>query len=528
VSPFAGGEILRLLHVSVLCNESEIIRNDGTWVVNGTPTENALIHMAISAGVDAAELREKTPRRGIIHRSEGQNIMLTLNADGGRGVLCMKGSPQEVLARCAWQMKDGRKRRLKDEDREAIEVENEQLAGQALRVLGFSCAPAAKDLRLDGQEIPEQEYIWLGMVGMADPVRPGVDRLIADFHRAGIGTVMITGDQSPTAFAIGKELNLSRGEQLEIVDSTNLADMPPDVLRALCERVHVFSRVSPAHKLQIVQSLQRAGRVVAMTGDGINDGPALKSADVGVAMGKTGTDVAREVADVVIEDDNLQTMLVAVSQGRTIYNNIRKSIHYLLSTNMSEIIVMFAGISLGLGQPLSAMQLLWINLVSDIFPGLALALEPPEPDVLTLQPRDPAEPIVQPADIKRILFESSVLSAGSLAALGYGIVRYGRGPQANTIGFLSLTCSQLLHALSCRSKRHSIFEQDGLPPNHWLTGALAGSFALQGIAMLVPGVRGLLGIGPIGLIDCAVIGGGAVLPLLVNEASKGTAKGNNL
>jgi Ca2+-transporting ATPase len=527
VSPFAVGEILRLLRVSVLCNESEIIRNGGTWAVNGTPTENALIHMAISAGVDAVELRNEAPRRGIIHRSEGQNIMLTLNADGRRGVLCMKGSPQEVLERCGWQMKDGKKRRLRDEDREAIEVENEHLAGQALRVLGFACAPCAKDLKLDGQEIPGTEFVWLGMVGMADPVRPGVDALIADFHRAGIGTVMITGDQSPTAFAIGKELNLSRGEQLEIVDSTHLADMPPDVLRALCERVHVFSRVSPAHKLQIVQSLQRAGRVVAMTGDGINDGPALKSADVGVAMGNTGTDVAREVADVVLEDDNLQTMVVAISQGRTIYNNIRKSIHYLLSTNMSEIIVMFAGISLGLGQPLSAMQLLWINLVSDIFPGLALALEPPEPDVLDQPPRDPAEPIVQPSDFKRILFESSVLSAGSLAALGYGIARYGRGPQANTVGFLSLTCGQLLHALSCRSKRHSIFERDGLPPNPWLTGALAGSFALQGLAMLVPGVRGLLGIGPVGLIDCAVIGASAAVPLLVNEASNGNAKGNN-
>jgi Ca2+-transporting ATPase len=301
--------------------------------------------------------------------------------------------------------------------------------------------------------------------------------------------------------------------------------MQPDVLRALCERVHVFSRVSPAHKLQIVQSLQRVGRVVAMTGDGINDGPALKSADVGVAMGHTGTDVAREVADVVLEDDNLQTMIIAISQGRTIYNNIRKSIHYLLSTNMSEIMVMFAGISLGLGQPLTAMQLLWINLISDIFPGLALALEPPEPDVLSQSPRDPAEPIVMPSDFKRILFESSVLSAGSLAALGYGIVRYGRGPQANTMAFLSLTCSQLFHALSCRSKRHSIFESNGLPPNPWLTGALTGSFALQGLAMIAPGVRGLLGIAPIGLIDYAVVGSSALLPLLVNEASKGTAKG---
>jgi Ca2+-transporting ATPase len=409
----------------------------------------------------------------------------------------------------------------------AIEVENEHLAGRALRVLAFACDAAAKGIRLDGEDLPGQEFTWLGMVGMADPVRPGVESLIADFHTAGIATVMITGDQSPTAYAVGKELNLSQGEQLEIVDSTHLADMPPDVLRALCERVHVFSRVSPAHKLQIVQSLQRVGRVVAMTGDGINDGPALKSAAVGVAMGMTGTDVAREVADVVLEDDNLQTMVIAISQGRTIYNNIRKAIHYLLSTNTSEIMVMFAGISLGLGQPLSAMQLLWINLITDIFPGLALALEPPEPDVLSQQPRDPAEPIVMPSDFKRLLFEASVLSAGSLAAFGYGIARYGRGPQANTMAFLSLTCGQLLHALSCRSKRHSIFERNGLPPNPLLTGALAGSFALQGLAMLVPGVRGLLGIGPIGLIDCAVIGGGAVLPLLVNEASKGVQKGKD-
>ena len=189
--------------------------------------------------------------------------------------------------------------------------------------------------------------------------------------------------------------------------------------------------------------------------------------------------------------------------------------------------VMFAGISLGLGQPLSAMQLLWINLISDIFPGLALALEPPEPDVLSQPPRDPAEPIVKPSDFNRILFESSVLSAGSLAAFGYGIARYGRGAQANTMAFLSLTCGQLLHALSCRSKRHSLFERDGLPPNPWLTGALVGSFTFQGLAMLIPGVRGLLGIGTIGLIDSAVIGGSALLPLLINEASKVTQKGDN-
>jgi P-type Ca2+ transporter type 2C len=190
---------------------------------------------------------------------------------------------------------------------------------------------------------------------MTDPVRQGVKEVIDGFHGAGIDTVMITGDQSPTAYAIGKELALSRNGYLEILDSTHLANLDPELMKALAEKVHVFARVSPAHKLQIVQALQRAGKVVAMTGDGINDGPALKAADIGIAMGNTGTDVAREVADVVLEDDNLETMIVAISQGRTIYTNIRKSVHFLLSTNLSEIMVMFTAIAAGLGQPLNAM-----------------------------------------------------------------------------------------------------------------------------------------------------------------------------
>jgi Ca2+-transporting ATPase len=242
-------------------------------------------------------------------------------------------------------------------------------------------------------------------------------------------------------------------------------------------------------------------------------------------MGHTGTDVAREVADVILEDDSLETMIVAVSQGRTIYNNIRKSVHFLLATNLSEIMVMFVPLAGGLGQPLNAMQLLWINLVSDIFPGLALALEPPEPDVLLRPPRDPREPIVKTGDFKRIGFEAAVLSAGSLAAYGYGIVRYGVGPQAGTMAFLSLTSGQLLHAVSCRSERHSLFDrvasgQEPLPPNRYLQAALVGSFAIQALAMTVPGLRSLLGIAPIGLIDGLVIGGSAVLPLAVNEATK--------
>ncbi len=399
-------------------------------------------------------------------------------------------------------------------------MENERLAGKALRVLAVAYAqlPDGADFLEDPDAVGD--LTWLGLVGMGDPVRDGVKELIAQFHTAGIDTVMITGDQSATAYAIGRSLKLNRGEDLEILDSSNLANMEPELLEALAEKVQVFARVSPAHKLQIVQALQRAGRVVAMTGDGINDGPALKVADIGVAMGKTGTDVAREVSDVVLEDDRLETMIIAVKQGRTIYNNIRKSIHFLLATNMSEIMVVFTSLAAGLGEPLNAMQLLWINLISDIFPGLALAMELPEPDVLTRPPRDPKEPIIRSQDFKKILVESGVLSAGALTAYGYGIVRYGRGPQANTLAFMSLSIGQLLHAFSCRSDHIGIFSREKLPPNRLLTQALAGSLLLQASTLFIPGLRSLLQLGPIGLIDCLVIGGTATAPLLINETIK--------
>lgn len=516
INPNDCDELLRLLHVSVLCSETEISRQGKNYHLQGSPTENALVYAAIGAGVEVLRLREKYPMARMRHRAENRNFMSTVHAVEPEGrLVAVKGSPLEVLALCQWYVKDGKKLPLTEEDRLEIEIANERMAGDALRVLGAAYTQLNSEQEADSVK----GLIWLGLLGMADPVRDGVKGLIETFHRAGIDTVMITGDQSPTAYAIGKELNLSGGEQLEILDSTHLSNVDPEVMRALSGKVHVFARVSPAHKLQIVRALQRGGKVVAMTGDGVNDGPALKAADIGIAMGHTGTDVAREVADVVLEDDHLETMIIAVRHGRTIYNNIRKSVRFLLATNISEIMVMFVALTGGLGRPLNSMQLLWINLISDIFPGLALALEPPEPDVLSRPPRDPEEPIIKTEDFKRIGFEAGVISAGAIGAYAYGLARYGAGPTAGTMAFMSLTTGQLLHALSCRSERHRILGK-GLPPNRYLRWALGGSLALQGLTLAVPGLRGLLGLAPIGLIDGVVVGASALLPLVVNETTK--------
>jgi P-type Ca2+ transporter type 2C len=519
INPYICSELLKLIHILVLCNESEISAGeDGKYILKGSATENALIYMAISAGVDIGQLKEKYPLLATTHRSENHNFMSTLHLTrDNQKLVAMKGSPAEVLKMCNCQEKNGEIVPLTEAEKTAIEIANEMMAGKALRVLG---AAYANSIDIEAEINPHQDLIWLGLVGMADPIRNGVKDVMEVFHQAGIDTVMITGDQSATAYAIGKELHLSQGEQLEILDSTHLDRIEPEILKGLCDRVNVFARVSPAHKLQIVQALQSAGQVVSMTGDGINDAPALKSADVGIAMGHTGTDTAREVADIVLENDNLETMIIAVSHGRTIYNNIRKSVHFLLSSNLSEIVVMLIATTAGMGQPLNAMQLLWVNLVTDIFPGLALALEPPEPDVLSQPPRSRDEKIIKKSDFARIVFESATISTSSLAAYGYGIVRYGVSPQASTIAFMSLTMSELFYALNCRSPKLSIFSREKLPANHYLTLALAGTFALQMLAVLVPGLRGLLQLTPISLGDSAVIGASALLPFVVNDATK--------
>ncbi len=520
INPYTNEDVLRLLHLSVLCNESIVSELEGDYVVEGSSTENALVNLALSAGVDVNSLRAQHPIVKLNYRSEDRQYMSTIHRSNDRQrLLALKGSPSDVLSLCKWYIKDGRQLEMDDNARAVFEANNERMAGEALRVLAVTYAVSDESTR-KSEEILQQGLVWVGLVGMADTVRKGVKNLISTFHRAGIDTVMITGDQGPTAYAIGKELNLSNDEELEILDSTHLAQLEPEVMKALAGRVHVFSRVSPANKLQIVQALQSAGKVIGMTGDGINDGPALKAADIGIALGHTGTDVAREVADVVLEDDNLETMVVAISQGRTIYNNLRKSVRYMISKNTAEIMIMFTSLAAGMGQPFNVMQLLWINMISDIFPGIALAQEPPEPDVLLRPPRSPEEQLINSSDFKRLLFEASTISAGTLAAYGYGVLRYGQGPQASSMAFTNFVTAGLLHAISHRSETHSIFEADRLAPNNYLTVALTASLGVQSLTLFVPGLRSFLGMGPLNPFDLAISIGTAVAPLLINEATK--------
>jgi len=519
VSPIGRDELVMLMQSASLCSETELEGEDEQIQLIGSPTENALVQMALDAGIDVRSLREEHPVLRTRYRAEDRPYMSTLHRYGktkGGYLLAVKGSPDAVLSMCTHQKKAGRKVRLKQETRDAILQENNKMAGKALRVLGVAYR------ELDNDRIPSKltGLTWLGLAGMADPMRPGMDELIAKHHKAGIKTIMITGDQCATASAIGQQLGLSGDKPLKVLESNELDSMDPQLLAGLAKNVHVFARVSPAHKLKIVQALQDDGYIVAMTGDGINDGPALKASDIGVAMGGGGTNVARDVSDIILEDDNLHTMSVAVSQGRTIYNNIRKMIHFMVSTNLTEIEVMLAGIATGIGEPMNPMQLLWINLVTDIFPGLALSLEPAEPGIMELPPRDPDESIIAGRDLKRMVFESGMIGLGTMGAYLYGIKRYGIGAAASSLAFNTLTYNELAHALSSRSAYRNLFGGQQLPPNKHLTRAILGMGGLQALVSVLPSARRLLGTTPLNINDILVITAGVILPLLVNEMTK--------
>lgn len=525
VDPRSRDDLLRLIEIAVLCNETEIVGDAGEEHLRGSPTEAALVRLALDLGVDAADLRRRRPNLYTNHRTEKRNFMATLHGgEDDQRLVAIKGSPETVLAMSRWYLKDGQREELTDDVRQAVEQTNQRMGGEALRVLGMGYTHTQTDADAqaasNGGALEGHSLTWLGLVGMADPTRPRMRELMGAFQDAGIRTVMVTGDQSATAYAVARELGLGHGETIQILDSASLKDLEPDVLTGLAGRAHVFARVSPSHKLQIVQALQQGGAIIAMTGDGINDSPALKAANIGLAMGGTGTDVAREVADIILKDDNPETIAIAIRHGRTLYGNVRKSLRFLLATNLSEILLMVGATAAGLRQTLTPMQLLWINLMTDVFPALALALEPPESDAMKEPPRDPSEAILRAGDLKRVSMEGAVISSTALATCVYGNMRYGAGERAGTMTFLSLITAQMLHALTCRTDRYGLFKPGTPAPNPYLRLALGGSLGIQIVALLNPQLRRLLGLGPISLADAGITAAAALLPYVVNEAAK--------
>jgi len=360
----------------------------------------------------------------------------------------------------------------------------------ALVTTGFAMAMASVAIGWQVYSVRENP-LDLGLVGLADPIRPGVEEAIGRCARAGIRTVMLTGDQRATAEAVGRQLGL-----------------PPEAIR---------SRVTPEGKMKLVEELQRSGEVVAMTGDGVNDAPALARADIGVAMGRAGTDVAREAADLVLTDDNFATIVRAVEQGRVIYTNLRKTIHFLFSCNLSEILTIFVAILLGYPTPLLPLQILWINLVTDTLPALALVRDPAEPDVMTRPPRDPAEALVTWGFGRRILLEGALLAAGVLSAYMWAASQDGPGPRASTMAFVAIVLIHPFQAMHCRSLRMPWWR---LPVNPLSWMSLVVLALLQWAAVGYLPMNRLLGTEPLGLSDWAVVSAAVLWPVALVEAAK--------
>jgi len=486
-----------LLRVTALCNESEL----GTG--NGSSTENALVVAAVDAGINVADLRARFPLLRMNRRNETQRYMISVHdVHDNMQFIAIKGDPMEVLTLCERRHSDTGLYLLDYEGNAQIGADNMAMTDDGLRVLGVAYA-----YMREGEAV---QPIWLGMVGMSDQPRPEVPAVMAQFHAAGIRTVMVTGDQIGTASAIARQVALA--DHIEAVDCTSL---DVDQLPARVASTDVFARVSPLHKLAVVRAMQGNGDVVAMTGDGTNDGPALRAADIGVTFGLNGTDAARTIADIVLARDDIEGMVVAVQQGRTIYENIRKALHFLVGTNSGEVMLTVASTALGTGQPLNTLQLLWINLVTDVAIAFALGFEQSEGDVMQAPPRPPSSAIISGDDYRRLLKKGAMFSTSAFAAHLYGMQRYGAG--GGGLGMLTLLGSQLLDGFSSRSATTPVWR---LPPNRPLRHTVLGLMALQAVVGVVPWTRRLLGIAPLGLADLAVILGGAIWPFLAVETLK--------
>lgn len=511
-------EMERALAVADRANNAVLEQRDGRWTIQGDPTEGALVVAARKAGLSAETLETRLERVGEVPFSSARKLMSTIHTDAERRerlLVFTKGAPDVLLSRCRQELVGEQPRPLADERRAEILTKNEELAGQALRTLGV----AARELPADAfdheeaDEEVEHDLVFLGLIGMIDPPREEVKRAVARARGAGIRPMMITGDHPKTASVIAAELGISTDGR--VVTGSELQKLSEEELVRTVHEVSVYARVNPEHKLRIVDALQANGDTVAMTGDGVNDAPALKSADIGVAMGITGTDVSKEAADVVLTDDNFATIVVAVEEGRAIFANIRKFLHYLLSSNIGEVMTMFFGVLLAklidlqseedaVVLPLLATHILWINLVTDGAPALALGVDPADPDVMNHPPRPPSEGVITWRMWTRIFFVGAIMAVGTLLVLdaslpgglieGSGTLRY-----AQTMAFTTLMMFQIFNVFNARSDERSAFH--GLFHNVWLWGAIGLSILLQVAVVHVPFLQRAFSTTSLGLGD---------------------------
>ncbi|MGI5837358.1 MAG: cation-translocating P-type ATPase, partial [Chloroflexota bacterium] len=506
-----------ILKIGVLCSDAEIAgRRDGELSIDGSPTEGALLVAALKGGVDIDELRAEYPRIDRIDRGDGRRYMVTVHR-GPEGLLALaKGAPDEILEMSSRLYLGDGVTPLDEEKRADLRQQNADMAGKAMRVLAFARKQLPEGY---GEADLFEGFDWCGLAGLVDPIRPAAPEALRALHRAGIRTVMITGDQAATAAAVARQLGLLESGPLHLLEAGDLASLDREVLRGLVPEVEAFARIPPEMKLAIVKALQANGDVVAMTGDGVNDAPALRAADVGVAMGQRGTELARELADVVLSTDDFSKMVDAVEEGRLVRANVRRVLHYLFSTNASEVWVVALSVALGLPSPLTPAQLLWLNLISDLAPALGLATEPSHPDLMKQPPQDPHEPIVPPALQRRILGESAALAAGSLLAYSLGLLRHGPGPRARTMAFWSLATAQLLHVPMARAGELPVLRY-GRPFSRALALGFGASALLQAAVLLVPPLRGLLGGVSLALIDWLISLLAAVAPIAAIEIQR--------
>jgi Ca2+-transporting ATPase len=506
--------LARALAIAVLCNEATVaVDAEGGLRTTGSATEAALVVAARAWGVDVDALRARQPRLAMSPRGDGRNWMGSMHAEADRRVVLVKGAPEEVLRSCTRWTRGGGDVGLDGPARRRILSANDRMAGEGMRVLGL----ASRAIEADA-EASWDGLTWIGLVGLIDPIRGGVREAIAVCHQAGIRLVMITGDQGLTAVAVGRQLGLVRDGQVRVLEAGELARLAATALRGVVREADIFARVAPAQKYEIVRALQAGGEVVAMTGDGVNDGPALKTADIGVAMGQRGTEMARELADVVLMDDDFGSIVAAIQNGRAIRANFQKALRFLLATNLAEVLVTFGAALVGRAQPLSALHLLWINLVSDVVPALALGMEPAEAEVMRQPPPVAGAALLSRDDLATTALDATVMAAATLAAFGVAWRGSADAARASTVAFSTLSSGQLLYALACRSG-----DRPGLSrprDNPILMAGIGGMLGLQAATVLAPPLRALLATTPLGLADVALIGAGAALPLLVREALK--------